>query len=203
MKKTTALAAIAVASALGLSACADTNDAATDTTVTSESVAVETSTEESSEETTTEEADPHAGHAMHGGPAPEGIAEAEDPTYAVGTEVTVLADHMPGMEGATATISGAYDTTAYSVSYQPTDGGEEVTDHRWVVHEELENPGEAPLADGTPITIQAQHMAGMDGAEGTVDYAAQETVYMIDIEEGDVHMTNHKWVTESELQPAE
>ena len=42
-------------------------------------------------------------HPADGGPAPAGIAEATDPTYPVGTEVTLTADHMPGMDGATAT----------------------------------------------------------------------------------------------------
>src|SRR5699024_10401013 len=68
-------------------------------------------------------------HPMDGGPAPEGIEPAEDPEFPVGTEVTLTADHMEGMEGATATISGAFDTTTYSVSFTPTDGGEPVTDH--------------------------------------------------------------------------
>lgn len=48
---------------------------------------------------------------MDGGPAPEGLIPAEDPEFPVGTEVTLTADHMEGMQGATATISGAFDTT--------------------------------------------------------------------------------------------
>ena len=117
-------------------------------------------------------------HPMDGGPAPEGITPAEDPEYPVGTEVTLTADHMEGMEGTTATIAGVFDTTTYSVSYTPTDGGEPVTDHRWDVHEELENPGEAPLAEGTEVVIDAAHMEGMQGAEATIDSATEETVYI-------------------------
>lgn len=143
-------------------------------------------------------------HASDGGDAPAGIADATDPTYPVGTRVTVTADHMPGMQGATATVTGAYSTTAYAVDYTPTDGGAPVTDHRWVVQEELENPGPAPLADGTPVTIGADHMPGMKGAKGTVASSTQETVYMVDITGTDgTTMTNHKWVTESELAPAQ
>lgn len=141
-------------------------------------------------------------HPMDGGPAPEGMAPAEDPQFPVGTEVTLTADHMEGMEGATATISGAFDTTTYSVSYTPTDGGEPVTDHKWVVHEELENPGDAPLAEGTEVVITAEHMAGMEGAEATIDSATEETVYMVDYESDGMMMTNHKWVVESEIEPA-
>lgn len=141
-------------------------------------------------------------HPMDGGPAPEGMAPAEDPEFPVGTEVTLTADHMEDMEGATATISGAFDTTTYSVSFTPTDGGEPVTDHKWVVHEELENPGEAPLAEGTEVVITADHMAGMEGAEATIDSATEETVYMVDYEADGMMMTNHKWVVESEIEPA-
>lgn len=130
------------------------------------------------------------------------MAPAEDPEFPVGTEVTLTADHMEGMEGATATISGAFDTTTYSVSFTPTDGGRPVTDHKWVVHEELENPGEAPLAEGTEVVITADHMAGMEGAEATIDRATEETVYMVDYEADGMMMTNHKWVVESEIEPA-
>lgn len=143
----------------------------------------------------------HAGHAMAGGPAPEGIAEAADPTYPVGTEVVLTADHMPGMKGAEATITGAFTTTTYAVSYTPTDGGAPVTDHKWVVHEELENPGAAPLPDGTEVVLLAEHMPGMKGATATIDSSTQETVYMVDVDANGMTMTNHKWVVESEMQP--
>ncbi|GAA4522759.1 YdhK family protein [Brachybacterium paraconglomeratum] len=141
-------------------------------------------------------------HPMDGGPAPEGMAPAEDPEFPVGTEVTLTADHMEGMHGAPATISGAFDTTTYSVSFTPTDGGEPVTDHRWVVHEELANPGEAPLAEGAEAVITAEHMAGMEGAAATIDSATEETVYMVDYEADGMMMTNHKWVVESEIEAA-
>lgn len=142
-------------------------------------------------------------HPEDGGPPPEGITEATDPTYPVGSEVMLTADHMPGMDGARATISGAFDTTTYSVSYTPTDGGEPVTDHRWVVHEELVDPGEAPLPGGTEVVLNAEHMPGMQGATATIDYSTQETVYMVDVDTGEMTMINHKWVTESEIQPVE
>src|SRR5690625_1075345 len=107
----------------------------------------------------------------------------------------------PGMDGAEATISGAFDTTTYSVSYTPTDGGDPVTDHKWVVHEELDDPGEAPLAPGSEPVLNADHMSGMKGAEATIDSSTDETVYMVDFEMDGIEMTNHKWVVESELQP--
>lgn len=152
----------------------------------------------------------HAGHAEHavhgdhpadGGPAPAGIAEATDPTYPVGTEVTLTADHMPGMDGAAATISGAFDTTAYAVSYTPTDGGDPVTNHKWVVQEELEGVGDTKLAPGDTAVMTADHMNGMQGAEATVDSSTDETVYMVDIDSPEMTMKRHKWVVESEIQP--
>ncbi|MCG7308024.1 MULTISPECIES: YdhK family protein [Brachybacterium] len=141
-------------------------------------------------------------HPADGGAPPAGIQEAADPTYPVGTTVRLSADHMPGMDGAEATISGAFTTTTYSVSYTPTDGGQPVADHKWVVHEELESPGEAPLADGTEVVLEAEHMTGMQGATATIDHSTQETVYMVDIPGGEMPMTNHKWVVESEVHPA-
>lgn len=42
------------------------------------------------------------------------------------------------MKGATAEIESAEQTTVYMVDYTPTDGGEVVTNHKWVTEEELE-----------------------------------------------------------------
>lgn len=142
----------------------------------------------------------HANHPADGGPAPAGIAEATDPTYPVGTEVVLTADHMSGMDGATATVVGAYQTYTYSVNYTPTDGSDPVTDHKWVVQEELADAGSKRLADGTPVTIEAEHMTGMKGAEGNVESSTDETVYMVDFTAAGMTMKNHKWVTESEIK---
>lgn len=184
----TAAAAVALLAGRGGTAEED----ATQSSVTSDSSASGSETSEAM-----------GSHKPDGGPPPEGIEEASSPTYPIGTKVTLTADHMPGMNGAEATISGAFDTTAYSVSYTPMDGGERVTDHKWVVHEELENPGEAPLAEGTEVVLNADHMAGMAGAEATIESSTDETVYMVDLTMDGMKMTNHKWIVESEIQPAE
>ena len=138
---------------------------------------------------------------MDGGPAPEGIETAASPTYPVGTEVTLTADHMEGMKGAPATVVGAYKTVAYAVNYTPTDGGPEVTNHKWVVQEELEDAGAERLPDGAAVTLAADHMPGMQGAEGTVHSSTDETVYMVDYKADGMTMTNHKWVVEKEMKP--
>ena len=141
-------------------------------------------------------------HPMDGGPAPEGIETAASPTYPVGTEVTLTADHMEGMDGANATIAGAYDTYTYAVDFTPSAGGEPVKDHKWVVQQEIKDAGDERLADGTEVTLEAEHMEGMKGAKATIVSSTEETVYMVDYESDGMTMTNHKWVVESELKPA-
>lgn len=139
------------------------------------------------------------------GEVPDGLQEAADPAFEVGSQATIETDHMSGMQGAQATIAGAYDTTVYAISYTPTDGGNPVRNHKWVIHEELENPGNDALEPGDEAIVSADHMAGMDGATVTIDSAEEITVYMIDFMpmDGGEEVTNHKWVTEDELSSAE
>lgn len=139
------------------------------------------------------------------GEVPEGLQAAENPTYEVGSKVIIKDGHMEGMKGAEATIVGAYETTAYAISYTPTTGGERVENHKWVIHEEIPDAGEKPLEPGAEVTITAAHMTGMDGVTAEIDSAEQTTVYMIDFTPttGGEKVTNHKWVTESELSPVE
>lgn len=136
---------------------------------------------------------------------PNGLQEAGNPTYKVGSTVILNSDHMEGMNGAEATITGAYETTVYSVSYTPTTGGEKVTNHKWVVHEEMENAAQQPYKPVAEVTLAADHLKGMAGAKATIDSAEQTTVYVVDyipIDGGD-KVKNHKWVTDSELSPSE
>ncbi|PLR84937.1 hypothetical protein CVD25_13670 [Bacillus canaveralius] len=137
------------------------------------------------------------------GEVPDDLKEAENPTYPVGSQAIIKDGHMEGMKGAEATIVGAYDTTAYTVSYTPTTGGARVENHKWVIHEEIPNAGEAPLEPGTEVKLEAGHMEGMEGATAEIDTAEQTTVYIIDFTPttGGEKVTNHKWVTESELSP--
>lgn len=58
--------------------------------------------------------------------------------YAVGDHVTLTADHMTGMDGASATIAEVTQETVYMIDYTPTTGGAEVKNHKWVVESELE-----------------------------------------------------------------
>jgi hypothetical protein len=135
------------------------------------------------------------------GEVPKGLKEANNPTYKVGSQAVINADHMEGMNGATATIVGAYTTTAYSVSYTPTSGGEKVTNHKWVIHEEIKDASGKAYEPGEEVVLQADHMKGMNGATATIDSAEQTTLYMVDYtpSTGGEKVKNHQWVTESEL----
>ncbi|PAF11643.1 hypothetical protein CHH61_26210, partial [Shouchella clausii] len=68
-----------------------------------------------------------------------------NPKYEVGSKAFITEGHMEGMEGAEATIAGAYNTIVYTVSYTPTIGGKKVENHKWVVHEEIADAGEEPF----------------------------------------------------------
>ena len=135
------------------------------------------------------------------GEVPEGLKKADNPTYEVGSQAIIETDHMEGMKGAEATIVGAYDTTAYIISYTPTSGGDRVENHKWVIHEEMKDAGDQILEPGTKVTTEADHMAGMEGATAEIESAESTTVYMVDYTptSGGEPVKNHKWVTESEL----
>src|SRR5699024_6692096 len=123
----------------------------------------------------------------------------------VGSQAIIESDHMPGMNGAEATIVGAYDTKVYTVSYTPTTGGEPVENHKWVIHEESEEEGDERFETGTEVTLNEDNMNGINCENTVIDSAEETTVYMIDFIATDSgeEVKNHKWVTESELSPVE
>jgi Protein of unknown function (DUF1541) len=136
---------------------------------------------------------------------PEGLKESSNPKYKVGSKAILKDDHMEGMKDAEATISGAYDTVVYTVTYTPTTGGEKVKDHKWVIHEELKDFGKQPYKPGEKVVLNTDHMKGMKGATATIDSAEEMTVYMVNFTPttGGEEVKNHKWVTESELTEGE
>lgn len=188
--RTLLAAAVALALAVpALAACTPSNENAGEAGGTSQSAASPATHDHSMME-----------HPADGGPAPAGIREAANPAFPVGSKVTLAADHMPGMDGADATVVGAYDTRTYAVSYTPTDGGAPVHNHKWVVQEEIEGAGDATLDDGSKVVLTADHMPGMKGAEATIDSSTEQTVYMVDYTADGMEMTNHKWVVEDEIR---
>ncbi|WP_277584264.1 YdhK family protein [Psychrobacillus antarcticus] len=177
-----------------LSACAGDEEETTTKTTTHENMDMKTEENKGMD---------HSNMDMSGsGEVPTSLKVAENPTFEVGSQAIIETDHMEGMKGAEATIVGAYDTTVYTVSYTPTTGGERVENHKWVIHEELGEPQYAPLEPGSEVVLIAGHMEGMEGATAEIDSAEETTVYMVDFTSttGD-KVTNHKWVTESELSP--
>lgn len=172
----------------------------------------ETSQEDMNEDEMEDDHSMEEGHSHNmssDGEVPNGLQPAESPAYKEGDQVIIEAEHAEGhdpmMKGAEATVTGAFDTTAYAVSFTPTTGGDPVTNHKWVIHEELENAENAPLTEGTEVTLAADHMEGMDGAKATIDTAEQTTVYMVDFTtvDGEQDVTDHKWVAENELRSPE
>lgn len=160
---------------------------------------------ESVEESTTQETDHTMMEHDDEGRLPGNIKIEREPTYQVGDDATLLEGHMPGMEGATVTIIAAFDTVAYEISYDPTDGSERVENHRWIVHEEIADEGAEPYQVGDEVLVEAYHMPGMEGATAMIDAVSDTTVYLIDYIDTETGETviNHKWVTEEELSALE
>lgn len=136
------------------------------------------------------------------GDLPAGITESASPIYPAGTRIVSSADHMPGMNGASGEVIGAFDTYAYEITYNSTIDGELVENHKWIVQEEIQDYQVEPYEVGDEIIINAKHMEGMEGATATIDSVEKTTVYMVDLEltDSDEMMRNHKWVTESEIE---
>lgn len=203
MKKNRILTGILSISAATLLAACSTDTGSQESAAESEASSIESMAEESS----MSGMDEMEGNDMEGmvhddsGEIPEGLKEAENPTYNVGETATITDGHMEGMEGAEATIVGAFDTVAYEVSYDPTNGGPREENHKWVIHEEIADAGEEPFEPGDEVILEANHMEGMEGATATIDDAKSTTVYMIDYQPttGGEEVKNHKWVTDSEL----
>jgi len=192
---------VALFTALMLAACGGKEETAPD-----DKTEINEESQQSEEESDSMGETGHSGmdHSSSG-EVPENLTVAEEPTYTVGSEAVMHANHMEGMDGAVATIEGAYETTVYAVTYTPTTGGEKVENHKWVIHEEIKNAEEQPYEQGAEVELNADHMEGMNGATAKVDSVEDTTVYMVSYTdtETDEKVKNHKWVTEDELSPVE
>ncbi|WP_243881171.1 YdhK family protein [Rummeliibacillus suwonensis] len=147
------------------------------------------------------EGNSHVNH-TNSGIVPKGVKKAQNPTYPVGSQVIIQADHMVGMKGAKGIIVGAYNTNAYAVTYEPTTGGEEVKNHKWVIQEEIKKAQDKILQPGAKVTLEADHLPGMKGAIATVESGIHTTVYMVNYKptNGTSEVKNHKWLIESEIE---
>lgn len=137
----------------------------------------------------------------HDGSIPDSMVDATNPKFPVGSNVTLLANHMPGMKDSEGEVVQAYETKIYEVSYQPTTGGKMVNNHQWVVNEELDDASKN-AQKGDTVILNAEHMEGMDGAKAQVDKVIEGTVYVVNYipTDGGEVVENHMWVTEDELQ---
>lgn len=134
------------------------------------------------------------------GELPENLREAEDPKFPVGSNVLISAEYTDGKQAVEGIVAGAYETAAYMVSYEPSNGGENVENYKWVIHEEIEEAGPDLFARGEKVVLNASHMAGMHGANAYIEAVEATTVYMIDYPSLSGEKTeNHKWVIEEEL----
>jgi hypothetical protein len=134
---------------------------------------------------------------------PSYLVTAKHPLYPVDSRVIILADHVPGMEGAKGVVNGAYETTAYKVSYVPSTWGNRVKDYKWVIHEDIDRAGLEPFKPGDEVLLHVKYKEGMDGAVAKIESVQQTTVYMvsyIDTRDGS-HVKYYKWLVESELEP--
>ena len=200
MKQRKLLMSLFSLSAAALLAACSTDTNTEEDSVGSESVSMESMVEESSSSSSE-----GMGDMVHddSGVIPNGLMEAENPTYKVEESVIMQAGHMEGMEGAEATIVGAFDTIVYEVSYDPTNGDPRVESHQWVIQEEIMDAGTDPFGVGSEVMLEAEHTEGMSGAAATIDASEATTVCIVDYIDtvtGEA-IKNHKWVTEMELAP--
>lgn len=152
-------------------------------------------------------ADGHGGMGSHAMTAVDDFKAAVNPLYPVGTEVIIDTDHMPGMQGAKGVVSGAYDTMLYAVDYTDADGTA-ITNHRWVVSEEIEGGEHGAFAVGDSGMLKgAGHMESLGGAglEAVIVQVAEGPAYMVDYDptDGAERVVNHQWVAEFELRSAD
>lgn len=133
---------------------------------------------------------------------PTELEESQNPKYKIGSEITIEADHMEGMQGAEGKVVGAYDTRAYTVSYTPTDGGAREENHKWIIYEEIiDAEAKDDIKVGDTVILDSNHKKGMQGAEAEIVDFEDTTVYMIDYNPttGEKEVKNHKWLAENEI----
>lgn len=136
----------------------------------------------------------------------DNLQKAENPLYPVGTAVVINTDHMPSMMDAKGTISGAYDTTLYAVNYTDLHGMN-VTNHRWVISEEIVGGADKTFEVGETVTLSQGHMESMGGAglNAVIVQVVEGPAYMVDYDPTDdsARVVNHQWIAELELKSAD
>ncbi|WP_100221788.1 YdhK family protein [Fructilactobacillus florum] len=140
----------------------------------------------------------------HDNALPTDLKMAKNPKFKVNSMVKIKANHMPGMKGAMAKVTGAYDTNLYEINYKPTNGGKEVKNHKYVVKSELTADNNKGLKKGSKVTVKADHMDGMKGAKGKVVKCISGPAYAVTFTPttGGQEYVNHLWLSQKELEKA-
>lgn len=195
MKKSIALMSLSLGTLLTLSACGSQSNSSNSMNESSQSTNISSETVATSSSQMSDMAGMN-----HEATIPENMVVAENPKFPVGSSVIITADHMSGMKGADAKVVGAYDTTLYEISYEPTTGGKEVKNHKWVAQEDLADTNDI-VQKGDQVTLKATHMDGMKGAKATIDDIVTGVAYAVDYTPttGGDSVKNHMWLTEDEL----
>lgn len=131
---------------------------------------------------------------------PTNLKAAENPKYPVGTAITLEATHMSGMKGAQGTVAAVYDTKVYEVTYQPTNGGQKVTGHKWLTKDDFKDMKDHKKGD--KVTLESDHMPNMKGAKATITKVEDGPAYAVNYQPttGGNMVMNHKYLVESEIQ---
>lgn len=131
---------------------------------------------------------------------PTNLKAAENPKYPVGTAITLEATHMSGMKGAQGTVAAVYDAKVYEVTYQPTNGGQKVTGHKWLTKDDFKDMKDHKKGD--KVTLESDHMPNMKGAKATITKVEDGPAYAVNYQPttGGNMVMNHKYLVESEIQ---
>ncbi|WP_037587063.1 DUF1541 domain-containing protein [Stenoxybacter acetivorans] len=141
------------------------------------------------------------GH-LHGNALlPANMTAAVNPKYAVGQRVVINEEHMPNSLGAKGVVKGAYRTNLIMVSFADKYGNV-ISNHKWVVQEELADKKIARKGD--KVKLSAAHLGGdMNAAAFVDDVLYQQTAYVVDYlpTDGGAMVEDHMWYSEQELLP--
>ncbi|MEI5990698.1 hypothetical protein A5881_002203 [Enterococcus termitis] len=128
------------------------------------------------------------------------LKKAVHPRFQINEHVTLSTGYSAGMQGMTGKITGSYDTRAYTVTYQPTNGQPLVVNYKWIVQEEIVNSPKEKLTNGKMILLKADHQVGMEGAKAVIESSIDTTVYKIEYPEIRNERVAHQvWVIEEDL----
>ncbi|WP_375179307.1 YdhK family protein [Enterococcus rotai] len=128
------------------------------------------------------------------------MKKTSQPRFQLNDIVTLSAGYMPGMQGTKGTVTAAYDTQAYTVTYQPTNGERLVVNYKWITQEEIVDSENEPLSDGKMVLLDAAHQVGMEGARAVIESSVETTVYVVEpISASDQVLDQQVWLIEEDL----